>query len=216
MLRSMIAAALAFAVLASAGTAAAAKASQGRFNEVSLCDNNGHCVINTFGQGGVRGSLSHKAVARVARAAKARTATIQSAAEVTSSNYCHEDTAAGPITIACWLAPNMKGFISDAVARGFRGPVHCLSYSRSHVAHSLHFIAEACDFAQRGWGRTVAVMYHVNDLAKKWGLRNGCSFGDCGHIDSGRTGYARAETRNLYAAVASFKRHRRHIHMARR
>jgi hypothetical protein len=29
-------------------------------------------------------------------------------------------------------------------------------------------------------------MYHVGDLAAKWGLRDGCSFGDCGHIDDGK------------------------------
>lgn len=105
---------------------------------------------------------------------------------IADSRYCHPETAAGRITIACGLAPKMIGFINDVVARGFRGPVHCLSYSHSHVAHSLHFIGEACDFAQHGWGKTQRVMHHVSDLVAKWGLRNGCSFGDCGHIDSGR------------------------------
>jgi len=100
--------------------------------------------------------------------------------------YCHVDTAAGPIVIACRLADKMKGFIADVVARGFKGRVKCFSLSKSHVARSLHFIAEACDFAQRGWGKTVAPMYRVADLARKWGLRDGCTFRDCGHIDSGR------------------------------
>lgn len=106
---------------------------------------------------------------------------------IADSRYCHPETAAGRITIACDLAPKMVGFINDVVARGFRGPVHCLSYSKSHVAHSLHFRGEACDFAQRGWGRTVPVMRRVADLAAKWGLRDGCTFRDCGHVDSGRS-----------------------------
>jgi len=29
-------------------------------------------------------------------------------------------------------------------------------------------------------------MYRVGDLTRKYGLRNGCSFSDCGHIDLGR------------------------------
>jgi hypothetical protein len=100
--------------------------------------------------------------------------------------YCRRETAAGTIVIACRLADRMTGFIGDVVARGFKGRVKCFSTSRSHVPRSLHFIAEACDFAQRGWGKTVAPMYRVADLAAKWGLRDGCTFRDCGHIDSGR------------------------------
>lgn len=91
-------------------------------------------------------------------------------------------TAAGSITVASTVAERFTGFIGDVVARGFRGPVHCFARG-GHVRHSNHYTGQACDFAQRGWGRTVAPMYHVRDLAAKWGLRDGCSFGDCGHID---------------------------------
>lgn len=57
----------------------------------------------------------------------------------------------GPITIAYALSDRMKGFIADMVARVFRGRIKCFSsLSRSHVPRSLHFIGEACDFAQRG------------------------------------------------------------------
>lgn len=100
--------------------------------------------------------------------------------------YCRRQTAAGSIIIACRIADRMAGFVDDVVARGFKGRVKCFSTSRSHVPQSLHFIAEACDFAQRGWNKTVQPMYRVADLAAKWGLRDGCSFRDCGHIDSGR------------------------------
>jgi hypothetical protein len=26
-------------------------------------------------------------------------------------------------------------------------------------------------------------MHHITALATQWGLRDGCSFGDCGHVD---------------------------------
>lgn len=101
---------------------------------------------------------------------------------------CRERSAAGPVVLNCVLAPRMLGFIRDVVARGFRGPVHC--YARGgHVRRSLHYTGRACDFAQTGWNRTVRVMYHVEDLTRKWGLRNGCDFRhprrDCGHVDAG-------------------------------
>jgi hypothetical protein len=114
-------------------------------------------------------------------------------------------SAAGPITVAPSFAASIQGFIADVVARGFKGPVHCFSLSRSHVPGSLHFTGNACDFAQRGWGKTVALMYHVRDLALKWGLRDGCTFGDCGHIDSGtREARLAYNGHNLYGAVARF------------
>lgn len=99
-------------------------------------------------------------------------------------------TAAGPVRVNPDIASRMKGFIRDVVARGFKGHVHCFSLSHRHVKNSLHFIGKACDFAQRGWNKTVRVMYHVRDLASKWGLRDGCTFRhprgpDCGHIDAG-------------------------------
>lgn len=94
-------------------------------------------------------------------------------------------TAAGPVTVASGFAPKIVGFIEEVVARGFKGRVNCFSLAKSHVPRSLHKSGNACDFAQRGWNRTVSVMYRVGDLAAKWGLRDGCSFRDCGHIDAG-------------------------------
>lgn len=94
------------------------------------------------------------------------------------------DSAAGPITVAASFEHKIVPFIADVWARGFRGRVKC--YARGgHVRGSLHYSGNACDFAQTGWGRTRAPMYHVSDLTNKYGLRNGCSFRDCGHIDSG-------------------------------
>jgi hypothetical protein len=97
-------------------------------------------------------------------------------------------TAAGiEITVAASIASKMQGFIRDMVARGYHPhKIHCYNLSRSHVPGSLHFRGEACDFDQRGWGLTSSAMYHVADLARVHGLRDGCSFHDCGHIDSGQ------------------------------
>lgn len=94
------------------------------------------------------------------------------------------------ITVASSIADQMQGFITDVVARGFRGRIHCFA-TGGHVRRSNHYWGGACDFAQRGWGKTVGVMYHVRDLTEKWGLRDGCTFGDCGHIDAPRVRMAR-------------------------
>jgi hypothetical protein len=125
------------------------------------------------------------------------------AARSAEAGYCRVDTAAGPITIACDLSAKMQGFIADVVARGFKGPVHCLSYAKTHVPNSLHFRARACDFAQHGWGRTHRVMYRVADLTAKWGLRNGCTFGDCGHVDDGPAVTRRRQRAPAPALVAA-------------
>jgi hypothetical protein len=110
-------------------------------------------------------------------------------------------SAAGSITVNAAHASQFVGAIADLVAAGFRGPVHC--YARSgHVRHSLHYTGEACDFAQLGRNRVASgagIMYHAHAILARWGLRDGCTFHDCGHADTGRT-YA-ALTRRHYADV---------------
>jgi hypothetical protein len=97
-------------------------------------------------------------------------------------------TAAGPITVASDVAHRFVSLIDDLVARGFHGRVHCYSTSHSHVKHSQHFSGRACDFAQRGWNKTVHPMYSSTALIQAHGLRDGCTFHsrkDCGHVDAG-------------------------------
>ena len=119
-------------------------------------------------------------------------------------------SAAGPITIAASFQHKIIPFIADVVARGFRGGVHCFARG-GHVRGSLHYSGNACDFAQTGWGRTRAPMYHVSDLTSKYGLRDGCTFRDCGHIDSG------APLGGRYFAARSHQRHHHHhVRYARR
>lgn len=111
-----------------------------------------------------------------------------------SSGVITVASAAGPIHVSPAIATSMQGFIADVVARGFHGPVHCFARG-GHVRNSNHYWGGACDFAQRGWNKTVAVMYHVRDLASKWGLRDGCTFRDCGHIDLPRYASRHRQTR---------------------
>lgn len=107
-------------------------------------------------------------------------------------------TAAGKaITVASSIAPQMQGFIADLVAAGYTPKrISCYSRSKTHVPGSLHFRGLACDFDQhivegcdrtprRFCATTAPKMHNVAALTSKWHLRNGCSFGDCGHIDSG-------------------------------
>jgi hypothetical protein len=110
-------------------------------------------------------------------------------------------SAAGQITVNAAHASQFIGAIADLVAAGFRGPVHC--YARGgHVRHSLHYTGEACDFAQLGRNRVASgagIMYHAHAILAHWGLRDGCTFHDCGHADTGRN-FA-ALTRRHYADV---------------
>lgn len=89
----------------------------------------------------------------------------------------------------------MRALISDLVAHGYRGHVTCLA--SGHMPHSLHHTGEACDFAQLR--RNVVapgagIMYRARSIIVAHGLRDGCSFHDCGHVDSGRMNFrARAQ-----------------------
>ena len=105
-------------------------------------------------------------------------------------------TAAGiKITVSENMAPKMQGFIGDLMEIGYKPKqFHCFA-RRGHVRGSRHYSGNACDFDQRGWGKTAKMMYHVSVLAKLHGLRDGGSFRDWGHIDDGlplsRPRYAR-------------------------
>ena len=97
------------------------------------------------------------------------------------------ETAANiTIRVADSLATQFKGFIKDLVEDGYTPKrINCFA-SSGHVTFSRHYVGAACDFDQRCWGCTVPQMHRVSALTKKWGLRDGCSFGDCGHIDDGK------------------------------
>jgi hypothetical protein len=116
-------------------------------------------------------------------------------------------TAAGiDIKVNPSFAPKIVAFIADVVASGYHPKqIHCAAHS-GHVHGSRHYSGAACDFDQRGWGKTAPAMYHVAALAKKHGLRDGGSFRDWGHIDDGqrlsRTQYAKRRIRTDEPRVA--------------
>lgn len=94
------------------------------------------------------------------------------------------NTDAGPVLVSSRLADRFKGLVNDFVAAGYR-PRHIGCYARGgHVRHSRHYLGEACDFDQTGWGKTNKFMYSHQAAAiiRKWGFTNGCSFRDCGHV----------------------------------
>jgi len=110
-------------------------------------------------------------------------------------------TAANPITVARSAAERFRSLIADLVGKGFRGRIYCYAAS-GHIPGSLHHTGEACDFAQTGWDRTVAIMYRSTGLIASHGLRDGCTFRgrrDCGHVDTGRVRYARPVHHRRYA-----------------
>ena len=96
-------------------------------------------------------------------------------------------TAAGPITVASHLAGRFQALISDFVAAGYKPrSIGCAAHG-GHVANSRHYQGAACDFDQRGWGKTTGFMHQAHAIIAKHGFRDGCSFGDCGHVDDGQS-----------------------------
>jgi hypothetical protein len=95
-------------------------------------------------------------------------------------------TAAGiDIKVNPSFAPKIVAFIADLVATGYKPKqIHCAAHG-GHVSGSRHYSGAACDFDQRGWGKTAPAMYKVAALARKHGLRDGGDFRDWGHIDDG-------------------------------
>jgi len=97
-------------------------------------------------------------------------------------------TAAGiSITVAASLASRFEALVADFVAAGYH-PRHigCFAHG-GHVRNSRHYAGAACDFDQRGWGRTVAFMYtqQAHQIIVAHGFRDGRDFRDQGHVDDG-------------------------------
>lgn len=113
-----------------------------------------------------------------------------------AGNLVKIPTAAGiEITVANDdFARRIAGFIADLVASGARpSQIHCYSWARSHVTHSLHHDGHACDFNGSASRWSPMNNGRVSRLAAKWGLFDGCKLTvsrgkrrvpDCGHIDA--------------------------------
>ncbi len=99
-------------------------------------------------------------------------------------------TAAGPITVASHLAGRFQALIADFVAAGYKPhSIGCAAHG-GHVPNSRHYQGAACDFDQRGWGKTTGFMHQAHAIIARHGFRDGCSFGDCGHVDDGQSGHS--------------------------
>ena len=112
------------------------------------------------------------------------------------------DTLAGTVAVSRANGERLVSAINALWRAGFRGPVHCAAPYGTHVRHSLHHTGDACDMAQTGRNRTTArIMYHASAILARFGVNDGCSFRDCGHISVG--------AREAFAS-------RRHTHYASR
>lgn len=181
MLRFITAAALAFAVMALAGQAAHARA-----QSVISCDRFG-CSDH-----GTQAKTQHQARRHPSNIGTKR---YESRGRSRRASLVTMQTAAGEITVETGFAQKIVPLINDLKGMGFAGSVHCFAATQgNHVPNSRHFSGRACDFLPKGRvarGRnrmpTPAIMYtrKVADLIERYGLRNGCSFNDCGHIDDG-------------------------------
>lgn len=90
------------------------------------------------------------------------------------------------ITVAANLASKFVNMIAEFVAAGYK-PHAIGCYARDgHIPNSRHYVGAACDFDQTGRDKTVSFMYHAREIIARNGLRDGCSFGDCGHVDDGQ------------------------------
>lgn len=118
------------------------------------------------------------------------------------------ETAAGVIRVSSTLAPKMKAFIADIVANGFRGRIGCYAHG-GHVPGSRHYSGNACDFETMRGVYPHPMLRNITAIAQQHGLRDGCSFRDCGHIDDGQQlarghGRTRLASKGVQHADASF------------
>ena len=103
-----------------------------------------------------------------------------------------EDTAAGKIRVDAAYANRFKDLIADFDLAGYHmRNVHCWAPVGTHVRHSRHYLGQACDFNQSGWGKTDHFMYthEAAAIIEKHGFTNGCSFRDCGHVGTDGQGH---------------------------
>lgn len=110
-----------------------------------------------------------------------------------NGNYATVTTALGlKATVIASAREAFQGFINDVEAGGsFIRDLGCKS--SGHMPGSKHHWGGACDFEQARRNVTSKVMYAVTDIARKWGLVDGCTWQkqrgerytgpDCGHIE---------------------------------
>lgn len=98
--------------------------------------------------------------------------------EMAHGGYVTVPTAAGiDIKVSADFAPKAQAAIAAAVAEGMRfRRINCFDLRRTHKALSNHKTGDACDTYPSIPARIVRAA----------GLRSGCDFADCPHIDNAR------------------------------
>ena len=89
------------------------------------------------------------------------------------------------IVVATTYESRFVGFLNAVYHReGSLPDVECYSPT-GHMRNSLHHWGGACDVGQRSRNVAWKAMYHIGDLAREYGLTDGCIWHnpDCGHVD---------------------------------
>lgn len=113
--------------------------------------------------------------------------TVQSAsARECVHNTIRVDTAYGiSICVDPTYASKFQSFFSALKESGCAvKEIGCQAYG--HVRGSNHIGGGACDVDQRRKNVTSACMRNAGSLIRAAGLYDGCSFGDCGHVEAMR------------------------------
>jgi hypothetical protein len=102
------------------------------------------------------------------------------------SGLAREKLADGQvIVVAAAYAERFVGFFNALFAREGKLPEIGCYAPRGHMRNSLHHWGGACDVGQTARNVAWRAMYHVGDLARQFGLTDGCIWRnpDCGHVD---------------------------------
>ena len=103
------------------------------------------------------------------------------------------------------FASRFQAFFAALKASGARVTnIVCQAYG--HAPGSNHVGGGACDVNQTAKNRTIGPMYHAGGMIRDAGLYDGCSFGDCGHVEAMRGLYNYGGTR--LSARSHYRHHR--------
>lgn len=133
-------------------------------------------------EAGIRKATSSRAYKRLTR----KLANAHSGSESSNSErFAKVRTSSGQVAIVIASARDkFQGFIDAVEAAGYKiKDIGCKSWG--HMRNSKHHWGGACDFDQKRRSVTAKFMYHVTEIAKRFGLTDGCTWhpADCGHIE---------------------------------
>ena len=95
------------------------------------------------------------------------------------------------VTVTAQFAERFEGFFHDLFQREKTLPrdIGCYAaHGHMPLPWGRHPVGEACDVGQSARNRAWGPMFRIGDLARKWGLTDGCwwSNPDCGHVQINR------------------------------